>query len=97
MFIELIESTLTKYQWRRSKYRHESRKVLEVLLPPCHRKGHHGIIFNEAAEAKMLLSMAGNLPNKANPPDPQPVAKIKCGLCGGHHFAFECPDNQSGG
>ena len=57
MFVELIKSTLTKYQWRNTKYRHENGNILQILLPPCHRKGHHGIIFNEIAEAKMLLIM----------------------------------------
>ena len=65
MFAELIESNLTKYQWRRTKYRHDNGKILEVLLPPCYIKPGARLTFNEVAEAKMLLTMTKNLPNKS--------------------------------
>lgn len=92
MFAELIESTLTKYQWRRTKYRHENGKILEVLLPPGYRKKGHGLIFNEVAEAKMLLTLT----SKSN------RRLYRCPTCGdrilkaGHCYNPHCPERKEG-
>jgi len=69
MFIELIKRTLTNHRWRETEYRHESGTILKVCVPPCYRKKDYALTFNEAAEAKMLLGMTRNLPNKPNKAD----------------------------
>lgn len=96
MFVELIESTLTKYQWRRTKYRHESGKVLEILLPPCYKKKGHGLTFNEAAEAKMLLTIMERICLTSR----SSGRLYRCPKCGdrilkpGHCHNPHCPDRR---